>query len=102
MTKPIWQQKLNCTAEEAKTFIGKHILVGVGHADGTREQFHGIIDRISSEEGIVVKLNGSDKERTLPPDVSKLQMARPGQYTLKGSSEVVNDPDFLAKWEMVS
>jgi hypothetical protein len=102
MTEPVWKQKLNCTPEEAKTFLGKHILVGMAHCDPdgkviSREQFHGTIDRLNNEEGIVIRLKGSNVERTIPPDVYSLQMARPGDYTLDNTGEVVEDPDFTVR-----
>jgi len=102
MTKVAWKQKMNCTPEEAKTFLGKHILVGLAHcnADGVKisqEQFHGVIERITSEEGIVIKVSGSNEERSIPADVYSMQLARPGEYTLKSTGEIVEDPDFTAR-----
>ena len=98
-----WKTTIGCTEEEAKTFIGKHLLVGLTHCnlDGqisSREEFHGIIDRINPQEGIVIKLNGSNAEKALPPDVTQLKMTRPGHYKLQSTGEVVIDPDFTAMW----
>jgi hypothetical protein len=89
--------------EEAQFIIGKHLLVGVtyrNHSDEiTRiEQFHGEIVRASREEGIILRLNGSDAERWVPPDLSRLEEAAPGNYRLKDSGEVVVDPDLLSTW----
>lgn len=89
--------------EEAQLIIGKHLLVGVtyrNHLDEiTRiEQFHGKIVRASLEEGIIVRLNESDEERWVPPDLSRLEKAAPGNYRLKESGEVVTAPDFLSTW----
>ncbi len=46
------------TEEQAKVFIGKHLLVGITHCDSngaavSQEQFHGIIDRINLKEGML-------------------------------------------------
>jgi len=62
------------------------------------EQFHGIIDRVNLQEGLVLKLHGSDKERRLPPDLTRLEPAKPGQYRLKATGEIVLDPDFTVMW----
>lgn len=89
--------------EEAKAIIGKHLLVGVTHRNHndevtSLEQFHGEIIRASQEEGIIIRLSGSDKERWVPPDLSRLESATPGNYRLKDSGEVVVDPDLLSTW----
>ena len=89
--------------EEAKAIIGKHLLVGVTHRNHSDEvtgleQFHGEIIRASREEGIILRLSGSDKERWVPPDLSRLEPAAPGNYRLKDSGEVVVDPDLLSTW----
>ncbi|WP_234086326.1 hypothetical protein [Azonexus sp. R2A61] len=89
--------------EEAKAVIGKHLLVGVTHRNHSEEvtgleQFHGEIIRASREEGIILRLSGSDKERWVPPDLSRLEPATPGNYRLKDSGEVVVDPDLLSTW----
>lgn len=89
--------------EEAESIIGKHLLVGVTHRNHSdeitgHEQFHGIIIRASREEGIIVRLNGSDEERWVPPDLSRLEQAAPGEYRLKTTGEVVINPDFLSIW----
>jgi hypothetical protein len=89
--------------EEAQTLIGKHLLVGLTHRNHedevTRyEQIHGIVVRANRREGIVLRLHGSTEERTLPPDLSRLEEAGPGTYRLKTTGEVVVDPDYLATW----
>lgn len=89
--------------EEAKAVIGKHLLVGVTHRNRREEvtgveQFHGEIIRATREEGIILRLNGSGEERWVPPDLSRLEPAAPGKYRLKGSDEVVVDPDLLSTW----
>lgn len=89
--------------EEAKSVIGKRLLVGVTHRNRNDEitgieQFHGEIIRASWKEGIILRLSGSGEERWVSPDLSRLEPAEPGNYTLKGSGEVVVDPDFLSTW----
>jgi len=89
--------------EEAKGIIGKHLLVGVTHRNHQDEitgieQFHGEIIRASREEGIIIRLSGNSEKRWVPPDLSRLEPAPPGRYTLKGTGEVVVDPDFISTW----
>lgn len=88
--------------EEAKAIIGKHLLVGVTHLNRHDEithieQFHGEIIRASRNEGIILRLS-SGEERWVPPDLTHLEPATASHYTLKGTGEVVVDPDFLSTW----
>lgn len=89
--------------QEAAAFIGKHLLVGITRRNRNDEvvgveQFHGDIIRASREEGIILRLHGSNAERWVPPDLSRLEAAEPGEYRLKASGEVVVDPDYLSTW----
>ena len=89
--------------EEAQAVIGKHLLVGVTHRDHNDvitgyEQFHGDILRATQKGGIIIRLSGSDEERWLPPDLSRLEKAALGKYRLKSTGEEVVDPDFLSTW----
>jgi hypothetical protein len=83
-------------------FIGKRIIVGVTHEDHMhrlvgREQYHGRIVRASTSEGIVIQ-TPSGEERRLPPDLRAMFGARPGEYTLHSSGEVVVNPDLQTSW----
>ena len=94
----------NLDAEQVQQFLNKHIIIGitiVDHENNLVEQFqlHGDIVRISLEECcIVVKLNNSDDEYTLPPDLSAIEEAPPGEYRLRSTGEVVTNPDFMTSW----
>ena len=37
----------------------------------------------------------------LPGDLSSTRIARPGEYKLRSTGEVVTNPDFLATWNFV-
>lgn len=98
---PKWQPYYD--EAEAKALLGKRILVGLtrrNHADEVvgHEQFHGTITRVSERDGITVLVHGSNEERWLPPDLSSIEAASPGEYRLKSTGEVVADPDYLAAW----
>jgi hypothetical protein len=106
MTNPGTVSKWNYTEAELQTLIGKHLLVGVAHRNHDnavvfREQFHGVVVRVNFKEGIIIKPNGTNKERTLPLDFSDFKKAQPGKYTLTGTNEVVNDPDYTITLELV-
>jgi hypothetical protein len=85
--------------------IGKRILIGITYLDHDdkvlrQEQLHGVI--LAADEGspIRIGLKGSrdGEEFSLPPDLSALEDAPPGEYRLRGSGEVVVDPDLLTTW----
>ena len=94
--------KLKYTDRELQALVGKHILVGVvccGTGDSiiSREQFHGHISRISLQAGVTVRLNNSSEERTVPLDFTSFEIARPGEYRLTGTDEIVNDPEYTMR-----
>jgi hypothetical protein len=85
--------------------VGKYVLVGVTKQDprGTvleRSQFHGHIVSADPLSGITVRLAGARVGETycLPPDLRSLKPAPAGEYRLRGTQEIVQDPDYLATW----
>jgi hypothetical protein len=85
-----------------KDLIGKHIIIGLTYVDYLenivdRVQLHGIISKIK-KEGIYVRLNNSDEEFTLPPDLSAISNAPPSEYHFKTTGEVVVNPDLMTSW----
>jgi hypothetical protein len=89
-----------------KDLIGKTVIVGLRKYeslyDGAKtlmEQFQmcGEVLRMDLSEGIVIRLK-EGSEYKLPPDISMLQSAPPGEYTLRSTGEVVTDPDLLTMW----
>jgi hypothetical protein len=89
--------------ELANAMIGKRMLVGLTHMNHENEttgvtQFHGEVVRASSRAGIVLRMSNSDVEFALPPDLSQIEPAPPGDYRLRSSGEVVKNPDFLCTY----
>jgi hypothetical protein len=89
----------------ANSVLGKRVLVGITRLSRSEEvlsteQFHGEIIRASRADGIIVRLSGTDEERWLPPDLSRLESAKPGEYRLRSTGEVVVDPDFVSMWTL--
>jgi len=88
---------------EAQILVGKRLLVGVTHRNHDeevtrREQFHGEVVRATKSGGIILRLNDSTEERALPPDLSVIEEADPGEYRLKSTGELVINPDYVATW----
>ncbi len=83
-------------------YIGKRILIGLTYLDGNGQlmrqlQYHGVISRIT-EKGIFIRLPNGEEHCSLPPDVSVLEKASPGEYRLRSTGETVTNPDYLAQW----
>ena len=85
--------------------MGKHVLVGVTALDHKgklveHKQFYGKVTQADPREGFRVELLGEAEGRVewLPPDTRPFQKARPGEYRLKSTGEVVVDPDYTAMW----
>ncbi|HUO07316.1 MAG TPA: hypothetical protein VM008_03220 [Phycisphaerae bacterium] len=84
-------------------YIGKHLLVGLTYLDHdgaiTRQlQLHGTITQIC-DEGIFIE-QPDGEEFSLPPDPDSLRPAKPGEYRLRSTGEVVVNPDYLSNWEV--
>ena len=98
--KPLpWDERL------AARLPGKYIIVGLRYvglngAPDRLEQKHGVIAKADRQDGIAVELRGSDLGEChwMPPQTSILRRAKPGTYRLKGSGDVIENPDYLATW----
>jgi hypothetical protein len=82
--------------------VGKRLLIGLTHLEHTGDfveqtQLHGLVEEVSMEAGIVVRLNDGRVCR-LPPDLRGLAEAPPGTYRLRSTGEEVEDPDYLYTW----
>lgn len=93
----------NLDESKARDYIGKTVLIGVTYLDHEerqtgQQQWYGVISEISNARGIVVKLKHDSSNFALPPDLSALRPAKPGEYRLRTTGEVVTDPDFLTTW----
>ena len=83
--------------------VGQSVLVGVTYVDEAGEilervQFHGVIEQAGSEDGFAIRRADTGRLEWLPPDPAAFQPADPGEYRLRGSGDVVVDPDFLSTW----
>jgi len=89
----------------AEKLVGKYVLVGLTYVDRRGKmkeqiQFHGVVERADAYEGILLSLRGNRKgeKYNLPPHTDVFSPASPGEYSLRGSGEIVNDPDYTCTW----
>jgi len=61
-------------------------------------QVWGTVDRVDGEGIYLTRSTG--EEFQLPPDISAVKRAKPGEYKLHSTGEVVVDPDFTATWSV--
>jgi hypothetical protein len=86
--------------------VGKYILVGLTYVDGDdqvirQEQKHGLVVE-ANDSNVTVRPGGSLEEFSLPPDLEAFELAGEGEYTLRGTGEVITDPDLVATWTIRS
>lgn len=89
-------------AELIASVLGRRLLVGLTYLEANgdlieQKQLHGIVEQISRDAGIVLRLPDGSTFR-LPPDLRGIQHAPPGTYRLRSTGEEVHDPDFLFSW----
>lgn len=83
--------------------INKTILIGLTYYTANNEfieqkQFWGVVIE-SNEKHILVKLQNGEIF-SLPPDLSSTRIAKPGEYRLRSTGEVVINPDYLTTWNV--
>jgi hypothetical protein len=99
---PAWDQ------DEADGLVGLYVLVGITHLNVSGEtvisqtQYHGRIVDADPKAGFKVECEGEWKDHLmgLPPDINVFTAAKPGQYRLRSTEEIVENPDLLAAWSV--
>ena len=88
----------------AAGLIGKYVLVGMTYLSKSKEaieyaQKHGVV-KIADHRGVCISLRGmhDGEDLWLPPDLRSFKPAPPGEYVLKGTGEIVKNPDFITTW----
>lgn len=84
--------------------IGKLLLVGITYYTESNEmieqkQFYGTVTKADASFILVRQPDGT--EFTLPMDLSCTKRARPGEYKLRSTGEIVTNPDFFATWNVI-
>jgi hypothetical protein len=99
--RPVWDDAI------AAGIVGKVLLVGLTYleSDGkliNQEQFFGVVASADSREGILLSLQGqrAGGQFNLPPDTRSIEVAPKGEYRLRGTGEVVTDPDYIAMFSI--
>ena len=92
---------IRVTDDDGNQYVGRLLLVGITYEthDGTflrQEQFHGRIVA-AGNGGIVFERAGTGERMNLPPILEK---APPGSYRLRSTGEILENPDYLARWTM--
>ena len=94
---------------KASTLVGKYVLIGVTYLDHLdnfieQKQIHGRIKSAHERQGFAIALEGNRTGEIfwLPPDLRPFQEAKPGEYKLLSTGEVVVDLDYLATWTVNS
>ncbi|WP_026606853.1 hypothetical protein [Methylocapsa acidiphila] len=94
----------------ARKLVGKYVIAGFIYLepDGAtvreRVQVHGVIVEAAAPSGFVLSLRGkrAGETMTLPPDTRAFVKAGPGKYRLKGTNELVRDPDYTSLWTITA
>jgi hypothetical protein len=94
--KPEWDEAF------AERLLGAVVLVGItriASTGETQEQVYGTVERADAG-GIDIRLAGSRSGETffLPPDPRAFFPAQPGSYRLRGTGEVIENPDYTTTW----
>ncbi len=84
--------------------VGKIILVGITyytHENDFIEQKQ-LYGRVIEANKSLIRIEQNNGESfTIPSDLRSTQRARPGEYRLRSTGEVVVDPDFLSTWNLI-
>ncbi|HEX3653724.1 MAG TPA: hypothetical protein VHU18_12975 [Rhizomicrobium sp.] len=91
------------SAMEPDELIGKYILVGIIFLDKEGrvvEQFqtYGPVVLVDDNKGIVLEKTDGSGNFCIPPDLNSLRPAPKGQYRLRSTGEILDDPDFISTW----
>ena len=90
-------------AMDRHSIIGKYLLIGITFLDDAGEvieyfQIYGPIVVVDNSKGIVIEKTDGSRHFSIPPDMENRHPARKGQYRLRSTGEIVDDPDFISTW----
>lgn len=95
------------TWEELKEYLkGKVFLIGLTFINNKNEiieqyQTHGIVSELSDNGLIKFKRDSTDVFQ-MPFDSKSIKEAPRGEYTEKTTGKMVQNPDFLMTWEIIT
>lgn len=84
-----------------KSILNKYILIEITYLDKKGNileliQFDGKIIEANENEGILIERLDNKETFSLPPDLSFIKIAEPGEYILKSTGKIVTNPDFIS------
>ncbi len=84
--------------------VGKLLLVGITYYTDSDElieqkQFFGTVTEANESFILIKQPDGT--VFSLPSDLSSTKRARPGEYKLRSTGEIVTNPDFFATWNLI-
>jgi hypothetical protein len=85
----------------ARSLKGKTVLIGTTsrRQDGSVSEQRQVVGTVKSIEPTYIRLRLTNGEHyDLPPDARTFEEARPGEYRLRSTGEIVVDPDFTSTW----
>jgi hypothetical protein len=89
-----------------KYLQGKVFLIGLTFIDKEGElieqyQTHGIVSELTNNG--LIKIERKDNSIfQMPYDKDTIKKAEKGEYKLRATKEVINDPDFIMTWEITT
>src|SRR5262249_30998315 len=101
--RPDWAE---WDAAKAAELLGSLVLVGITRQKPDGEvieqlQTYGIVAAVDETKGISIEAHGEQwrgQTFVLPPSPRIFERARPGEYKLRSTGEVVVDPDYTTSW----
>ncbi len=91
--------------EVARELVGCLVLVGITYqypdgSLGEQQQLFGRVVAADRGSGIELRLAGNYAGKTyrLPPDTRVFRQVPAGQYRLRATGEIVNNPDYTCAW----
>lgn len=93
----------------ARELVDCLVIVGLTYRypDGSQseqQQFFGRVVETDRVRGVRLRLAGKNDGRRywLPPDTNAFKKAPAGQYRLRSTGEIVDDPDYTCAWSIAA
>lgn len=89
--------------ESYEELIGKVLLIGLSYysPDGGFIEDKQLYGRVTGADDSCITITQTNGEEfSIPPDLSAIEKAAPGDYTLRSTNEVVRNPNYLASYSV--
>lgn len=89
--------------ESYDELMGKVLLIGLSYysQDGEFIEDKQLYGRVTvADDGCITIMQVNGEGFSIPPDLSAIEIAAPGDYTLRSTNEVVRNPDYLASYSV--